>query len=86
MEGEMMHKLVASAVAAAFMGAFAAPAMADCSADIAKVEPAIMKVTDATKKATAEKDITAAKDAAKKKNEKQCMQYVTAAKKAAGVK
>jgi hypothetical protein len=82
----MMHKLVASAVIAAFMGVLAAPAMADCSAEIAKVEPAIMKVYDATKKAQAEKDITAAKDAATKKNEKQCMEYLTAAKKVAGVK
>jgi hypothetical protein len=82
----MMHKLIASAMAAAFMGALAAPAMADCSADIAKVEPVIMKVSDATKKAKAEKDITAAKDAAKKKNEKQCVAYLTDAKKAAGVK
>jgi hypothetical protein len=82
----MMYKLVASAVAAAFMGVLAAPAMADCSADIAKVEPAIMKVSDATKKANAEKDITKAKDAATKKNEKQCMEFLTAAKKVAGVK
>jgi hypothetical protein len=82
----MMYKLVASAVTAAFMGVLAAPAMADCSADIAKVEPVIMKVSDATKKANAEKDITKAKDAATKKNEKQCMEFLTAAKKVAGVK
>ena len=82
----MVHKLVASAVTAAFMGVLTAPAMADCSADIAKVEPTIMKVSNATKKANAEKDITKAKDAAAKKNEKQCMEYLTAAKKAAGVK
>jgi hypothetical protein len=82
----MTHKLVASTVIAAFMSVLAAPAMADCSADIAKVEPVIMKVSNATKKANAEKDITKAKDAATKKNEKQCMEYLTAAKKAAGVK
>ncbi|HET6157542.1 MAG TPA: hypothetical protein VFE34_04285 [Dongiaceae bacterium] len=82
----MTHKLVASAVAVAFMGALATPAMADCSADIAKVEPMIMKVSSATKKAIAEKDITKARAAATKKNEKQCMEYVTAAKKAAGIK
>jgi len=82
----MMYKLIVSAVAAAFMGALVAPAIADCSADIAKVEPTIMKVSDATKKATAEKDIAAAKNAAQKKNETQCMQLLTAAKKAAGVK
>jgi hypothetical protein len=82
----MMSKLIASIVTAAFMGVFAAPAIADCNADIAKVEPAIMKVSDATKKAKAEKDITEAKDAAKKKNEKQCVEYLAAAKKVAGIK
>ena len=82
----MMYKLVASAVTAAFMGVLAAPAIADCSADIAKAEPTIMKVTNATKKANAEKEITKARDAAAKKNEKQCMQFLTAAKKTAGVK
>jgi hypothetical protein len=82
----MMGKLVASVVAAAFMCVLATPAMADCTADIAKVEPAIMKVSDTTKKAKAEKEITEAKDAAKKKDEKGCTGYLTAAKKTAGVK
>lgn len=82
----MMGKMAASVAAAVFMWVLAAPAIADCTADIAKAEPAIMKVSDATKKAAAEKQITAAKDAAKKKNEKECMDYLTAAKKTAGVK
>jgi hypothetical protein len=82
----MMGKLVASVVAAAFMCVLATPARADCTADIAKVEPAIMKVSDTTKKAKAEKEITEAKDAAKKKDEKGCTGYLTAAKKTAGVK
>ena len=82
----MMSKMVAAVAAAAFMGVLATPAMADCTGDIAKVEPAIMKVSDATKKAKAEKEITEAKDAAKKKDEKGCMGYLTAAKKTAGVK
>ena len=82
----MMGKLVASLAAAAFMCVLAVPAMADCTADIAKVEPAIMKVSDATKKAKAEKEITEAKDAAKKKDEKGCTGYLDAAKKTAGVK
>jgi hypothetical protein len=81
----MMAKLVASVAAAAFMCALAAPAMADCTADIAKVEPAIMKVSDAAKKSAAEKQLTQAKDAAKKKDEKGCTNYLTAAKKTAGV-
>jgi hypothetical protein len=82
----MMGKMVAAVVAAVFMGILAAPAIADCTADIAKAEPVIMKVSDATKKAAAEKQVTEAKDAAKKKNEKECMDYLTAAKKTAGVK
>jgi hypothetical protein len=82
----MMGKMVAAVVAAVFMGALAAPALADCTADIAKAEPVIMKLSDATKKAAAEKQVTEAKDAAKKKNEKECMDYLTAAKKTAGVK
>ena len=82
----MMGKLVASVVAAAFVCVLATLAMADCTADIAKVEPAIMKVSDTTKKAKAEKEITEAKDAAKKKDEKGCTGYLTAAKKTAGVK
>jgi hypothetical protein len=82
----MMGKMVASVVAAVFMWVLAAPAIADCTADIGKAEPTIMKVSDATKKAAAEKQITEAKDAAKKKNEKECMEYLTAAKKTAGVK
>jgi len=82
----MMSKFVASVVAAAFMCVLATPAMADCTADIGKVEPAIMKVLDATKKAQAEKEITEAKDAAKKQDEKGCTEYLTAAKKTAGVK
>jgi hypothetical protein len=82
----MMGKMVAAVVAAVFMGVLGAPAIADCTADIAKAEPVIMKVSDATKKAVAEKQVTEAKDAAKKKNEKECMDYLTAAKKTAGVK
>ena len=82
----MMGKLVASSAAAAFICVLAAPVMADCTADIAKVEPAIMKVSDAAKKAKAEKEITEAKDAAKKKNEKECTEYLTAAKKTADIK
>ena len=80
-----MSKMAASVVAAAFMCILATPVMADCTADIAKVEPAIMKVSDATKKAKAEKEITEAKDAANKKDEKGCTEYLTAAKKTAGV-
>ena len=82
----MISKMVTSVVAVVFVWGLAAPAIADCTADIAKAEPAIMKVSDASKKKAAEKQITEAKDAAKKKNEKECMDYLTAAKKTAGVK
>jgi len=82
----MIPKLIVSAMIAAFVSVLAVPAMADCSADIAKAEPAIMKVTNSTKKAAAEKQLGDAKDAAKKKNEKQCMDYLAAAKKTAGIK
>jgi len=81
-----MRKVLAVLVATAFLGATVGSAMADCSADIAKAEPMIMKVSDTTKKTAAEKQITQAKDAAKKKNEKECMGYLTAAKKTAGIK
>lgn len=82
----MIGKMVASVMAAGFLWVLAAPAMADCTADIAKAEPAIMKVSDATKKKAAEKQITEAKDAAKKYNEKACMDDLAAAKKTAGIK
>jgi hypothetical protein len=65
-----MSKWVVAVMTAAFVGALGTPAMADCSADIAKVEPEIAKVSDATKKAKAEKELNEAKEYAKKKNER----------------
>jgi hypothetical protein len=81
-----MPRLIAASMAVAFIGVLATPAMANCSADIAKAEPQIMKVSDATKKAQAVKELGEAKDAVKKKNEKGCMDYLTTAKKTAGIK
>jgi hypothetical protein len=81
-----MPRLIAALMAVAFIGVLATPAMANCSADIAKAEPQIMKVSDATKKAQAVKELGEAKDAVKKKNEKGCMDYLTTAKKTAGIK
>jgi hypothetical protein len=81
-----MRKLISASIAAAFVGVLATSAMADCSADIAKAEPDIMKVSDTTKKAKAEKQLNEAKDAATKKYEKQCTEYLAAAKKTAGIK
>ncbi len=59
--------------------------MADCSADIAKVEPDLMKVVDATKKAAVENQLNKAKHAVTTKNEKKCNKHLAAAKKAAGI-
>ena len=81
-----MRKILAVVVAVAFVGATAGPALADCATDIAKVEPQIMKITDAAKKTKAEKELTEAKDSAKKKNEKECLEYLSSAKKTAGIK
>jgi hypothetical protein len=81
-----MSKWIVALMTAAFIGAVGAPAMADCSADITKVEAEIVKVSDATKKAKAEKELNEAKEYAKKKNEKECEKYLTEAKKTAGVK
>ncbi len=81
-----MQKIIALVVAVAFLGATAGPVLADCSADIAKVEPQVMKIADAAKKTKAEKELNEAKDSAKKKNEKECLEYLTAAKKTAGIK
>jgi hypothetical protein len=81
-----MRTLIAASMAVVFTAVLAAPAMADCSADMAKAEPQIMKVSDATKKAQAVKELGEAKDAMKKKNEKQCMDFLSSAKKTAGIK
>jgi hypothetical protein len=81
-----MPRLIAASMAVAFIGVLATPAMANCSADVTKAEPQIMKVSDATKKAQAVKQLGEAKDALKKKNEKECMDYLATAKKTAGIK
>jgi len=79
------RKFIAALVAAAFVSVLATPVMADCTADIAKVEPDLLKVVDATKKAAVEKQLNKAKHAATQKNEKKCNKYLAAAKKAAGI-
>ena len=81
-----MRTFVALALAAGFASVLAGPAMADCTADITKVEADVMKVSDATQKTKAEKELTEAKDAAKKNDETKCMESLAAAKKTAGVK
>lgn len=83
-----MRKVLASLVALSFVGAVAMPALAaeDCAAQMKTVEAEVAKLTDATKKTKAEGELKEAKAAADKKNEKECMEYVDAAKKTAGVK
>jgi hypothetical protein len=81
-----MRPIVSAIIAGAFFTALASAAFADCSADIAKVEPEIAKISDAAAKAKAEKQLNLAKTRASKKNEKACMRHLSAAKKAAGIK
>ena len=76
-----MLRTVAALSAALFLTAMAAPAFADCSADIASVEPAVTKMKDGESKTKAEVDIKLAKKYAAAKNEKECTIYVNAAKK-----
>jgi hypothetical protein len=66
------RKFIAASIAAAFFGVLATSAMADCAADIAKIEPDLTKVVDATKKAAVEKQLNKAKHAVTQKNEKKC--------------
>jgi hypothetical protein len=79
------RKFIAASIAAAFFGVLATSAMADCAADIAKIEPDLTKVVDATKKAAVEKQLNKAKHAVTQKNEKKCSKHLASAKKAAGI-
>ena len=76
-----MVRTLSAITAAAFLAVIAAPAFADCAADIATVEPAVTKMKDGENKTKAEVDIKQAKKYAAAKNEKECTVYVNAAKK-----
>ncbi len=81
-----MRRIVGLLVAAAFLGATGGYALADCAAGIAKVEPQIMNVANASKKTTAESELKEARILAQNKSEKECLIYLDAAKKTAGIK
>ena len=81
-----MRRVLAVLVVAAFLGATGGHALADCAADIATVEPQIKNVADAAKKTTAESELKEAKILAQNKSEKECLIYLDAAKKTAGIK
>ena len=77
-----MRKAIVVACALALGGMAAAPAFADCQADIKTAQDATMKVTDAKQQAEAQKHLDAAKTELSKMNEKACAQHVAEANKA----
>jgi len=81
-----MRRVVGLFVAAAFLGTTGGHALADCAAGIAKVEPQIMNAANASKKTTAESELKEARILAQNKSEKECLIYLDAAKKTAGIK
>ena len=74
-----MRKSIVLACALA-LGGIAAPAFADCQADIKAAEEATAKATDAKQKAEAQRHIDMAKAELSKANEKACTEHVSAAK------
>jgi hypothetical protein len=76
-----MVRTLSAITVAAFLAVTAAPAFADCTADIAALEPAVTKMKDGDNKTKAQIDIKQAKKYAAAKNEKECTVYVNAAKK-----
>jgi hypothetical protein len=82
MPGEfMMLRTVAAVTAALFPAISAAPAFADCAADIPGVEAAVGKLKAGTDKTKAEGDIKLAHKYAGLKNEGKCTSYLNYAKK-----
>jgi hypothetical protein len=76
-----MLRTVAAVTAALFLAVSAAPAFADCSADIPNVEAAVAKLKAGADKTKAEGDIKLAKKYAGLKNEDKCVSYLNYAKK-----
>jgi len=76
-----MLRMVAAVTAALFLAVAAAPAFADCAADIPGVEAAVGKLSAGTDKTKAEGDIKLAKKYAGLKNEGKCTTYLNYAKK-----
>jgi hypothetical protein len=80
-----MMRTVAALTTALFLAVTAAPAFADCAADIPNVEAAVAKLKAGANKQKADADVGLAKKYAGQKNEKKCMIYLNAAKKRAGM-
>jgi len=76
-----MLRTVAAVTTALFLAVSAAPAFADCAADIPSVEAAVAKLKAGAGKQKAEGDIKLAKKYAALKNEKKCTTYLNYAKK-----
>lgn len=76
-----MLRTVAAVTTALFLAVSAAPAFADCAADIPAVEAAVAKLKAGTDKTKAEGDIRLAHKYAGQKNEKKCVSYLNYAKK-----
>ena len=74
-----MPKTMLFACALALSGLIAAPAFADCKADITTAEAVAAKVTDAAQKADADKHIAEAKSHLAMGHEDVCEQHVSAA-------
>jgi len=79
-----MKKLVQMAAIAAVAGALtaAAPAWANCAADVAKAKQEASALTDANKKKVAMRHLAAAEKQLAAKNEKSCVSALGRAKKA----
>ena len=70
-----MIKTLASAAAFSGLLFAAAPAFADCAADMKMTDAMMMKSTDAAKKDMAMKEMEMAKDMMAKKDETGCMMH-----------
>jgi hypothetical protein len=76
----MKTVLLATSVSALLLAA--APAFADCAADMKTTQDMAMKVTDAAKKDAAMKEMAMATDAMTKKDDAACKMHTDAAMKA----
>lgn len=74
-----MRKTTMFACVVALGGIAAAPAFADCQAEIKAAEDAAMKITDTRQQANAESHLQAARAELAKANEKSCSEHVAAA-------
>jgi hypothetical protein len=74
-----MRKTMTFICVLALSGVGAAPAFADCAADVKAAEAAAAKTTDATKKAAAEKHIAEAKSHLAMGHEDVCEKHVAEA-------